>query len=117
MNELFVKSIYASIVEGNVAIYDRLFNEEDSDDTIEYWKNARKLYSGLDVTQREVLLSILRQVIIDTMANVFGVIDGICGFDENDWEFKLEINGQSTEDDLSDDFLRYVEMLEEDAQE
>lgn len=60
-----------------------------------------------------VFFGIIKQVIIDTISNVFGVIDGVSGLDDNDWNFKLDINGQSTNDELLNSFLEYAEMLED----
>ena len=116
MNEKFIKIIYTSIVEGNMAIYKGLFDRENGENTIEYWKNARKLYRTFDEPKQEIFFSIIKQVIIDTTANLFGVIDGVSGLDgHDDWVFQLEINGQGTNDELSDTFLEYVETLEGEA--
>ena len=113
MNEKFIESIFASIVEGNVAIYKELFNEEvNKDNVIDYWKNAMKFYGDIDESQREVFFSIIKTVIIDTISNVFGVIDGVCAIDDKDWSIKMSINGHNTNSELQDVFLAYVELLE-----
>jgi len=90
-----------------------LFERSNSETTIDYWKNARSLYCELDESQSEILVSIIKQVIIDTVANLFGVIDGVCGIDDEEWNFILSINGHSTDDELSDCFLEYVEEIED----
>ncbi|MCL2137596.1 MAG: hypothetical protein FWH40_08820 [Coriobacteriia bacterium] len=111
MNDVFVRKIYDAIVEDNISIYHKLFAEASTEDTIEYWKLARSLYQDIDDQQKEILFHIIRQVIIDTISNVFGTLDGICYLSEDDWEFNLTINGQNTDDDLQDTFLAYIEEL------
>jgi len=113
VNEEFVQGVYSAIVERGVTLYKEIFNEPDSDDTIEYWKNARSLFLEFDEAQQDVFFSILKQVEIDTIANIFAVFDGIRGLDGSvEWLAKVYLNGIDTNEDLSDDFLRYVEMLE-----
>ncbi|HHT04562.1 MAG TPA: hypothetical protein GX005_09630, partial [Bacteroidales bacterium] len=80
---------------------------------IDYWENALSLYDKIDESQQEIFFSIIKTVIIDTISNVFGVIDGVCAVDDNDWNLTLEINGQNTNNELQDNFLEYVETLED----
>jgi len=117
VNEEFVRSVYTSIIEGNLTAYKGLFDRDNSENTIEYWKSARSLYSGLDESQKEILFRIIKQVMIDTVSNIFGVIDGVRGLDDNnDWNFMLSINGQGTDDELADCFLEYVEIQEDEGE-
>jgi len=111
MNEQFVKRVYSSIVEGNMQLYSKIFNDPITDETIKYWRLAKELYRDLNNQQQEILYMILRQVIIDTLSTIFGTFDGICGIDDEDWQFTLTINGESTEDDLQDAFLVYIRKL------
>ena len=106
-----MQSVYDAVVEDNLAIYARLFNECNDENTIEYWKNARELYHNLDAAQQQVFFGILRTVVTDSVSTVFGVLDGVCALD-GDRVFALCINGQGADHDLQDRFLAYVEDLE-----
>jgi len=113
LNEEFVQGVYSAIVEGGVTFYSEIFRRPDGDNTIEYWRDARKLFREFDEAQQNVFFSILKQVEIDTIANIFAVFDGIRGLDGSvEWLAKVYLNGIDTNEDLSDDFLRYVEMIE-----
>jgi len=112
MNEEFIRRIYAAIVEDNLESYKNMFSGSNNESTIDYMKAARSLYCALDESQKAIFFSMIKQVIIDTISNVFGVIDGVCGIDDKEWNCKMSINGQSTDDELSDSFLEYVEILE-----
>ena len=46
---------------------------------------------------------------IDTISSVFGILDGSSTLSGGDFEFEVRINGISTEDDLQDTFLGFVE--------
>jgi len=113
MNEEFVKSIYTAIAEDNVATYKLLFSDTATDEnTIDYWKRALSLYEKFDSSQQEIFFSIIENIIVDTISNVLGVMDGVCAIDDKEWSFKVNINGVSTDNSLQDDFLEYVETME-----
>jgi len=59
--------------------------------------------------------NVIKQVMVDTIANVFGVIDGVRAIDDKEWDFTMSINGHSTDDELSDNFLEYVEVIEDEG--
>ncbi|MEO1019204.1 MAG: hypothetical protein AAFY56_16165 [Pseudomonadota bacterium] len=44
--------------------------------TDEYWESALGLCDSLDEKGRAALLRIMRQVSVDTVANMFGILDG-----------------------------------------
>ena len=115
MNEEFIKSIYAAIVEDNLSIYQGLFDRDNNEHTIDYWKNARKLYCEFDENQKEIFYSVIRQVIVDTISNVFGVLDGACSLDDSEWDIRIDINGKDTNSELQDKFLEYVENNESES--
>ncbi len=116
MNEEFIKKIYASIVEENVALYKKMYSDlinGGGDNLNAYSRNLYEFYHEFDKSQQKIFFNIIQQVIIDTISNVFGVIDGICGIDDNDWNFKMSVNGQDTNGELQDSFLEYVETIEQ----
>lgn len=55
------------------------------------------------------MLEILKNVIIDTTSNVFGILDGSSTLNGGDMDIKVEINGQDSEDELQDTFLEFIE--------
>lgn len=55
---------------------------------------------------------ILKQVIIDTVSHIFGVLDGSSTLSEGDFDINVEINDINTEGELQDTFLAFVEDRE-----
>lgn len=109
-NENFVKSIYKTLVEDGKDIYKDLYeNTKVSEKTVDYWKNALELYHSFDDKQKDVFMNIVKQTMIDTISSVFGVLDGSSTLSGGDFEFEVRINGISTEDELQDTFLEFVE--------
>ncbi|MBE6048068.1 MAG: transposase [Clostridium sp.] len=114
MNEIFIKSIYKSIVEENKYLYENLLDNTDIDKANdEYWKNALKLYNNLSEENKVVLINIMQQTMIDTISNMLGIIDGSSTLSECDAEPKLYLNDVYTDGELQDLFLEYVEEIEE----
>ena len=111
MNEDFVKKLYKVVIEDGNKIYDELFEKtEITSNIVGYWKNALNFYNKLDLEQKEVFKSILKQVMIDTVSGVFGIIDGASSID-GDFSIDMTINGERNECELQDLFLGYVEEL------
>ena len=114
LNELLTivaKVIYSEVVEDGEQYYRKLILEGDTldSDKREYeWIEIMKFMSD---SQKESLLRMIRQIIIDTVASVGGILngDGYSGFD--DLGIDLIIDGNSTEGCLTDAFLEYVEDL------
>lgn len=110
MNEEFVKSVYETVVEEGKNIYKDLYeNTEVTERTVDYWKNALELYCSFDDRQKMVFFDIIKQTMIDTISSVLGVLDGSSTLSGGDFEFEVKINGISTEDELQDTFLAFVE--------
>lgn len=110
MNEKFIRSVYKTVVEGGKNIYRDLYeNTEITERTVKYWKNALKLYHALDDNQKNVFINIIEQTMVDTISSIFGVLDGSSTLDGEEFEFEVKINGISTEDELQDTFLEFIE--------
>lgn len=110
MNEEFVKSIYKTIVEEGAEIYKDLYTStEITERTTEYWKNAIELYRSFSAQQKEVFMKIIKQIMIDTISGVFGVLDGASTLIGGEFECEVKINGVITENELQDFFLDFVE--------
>lgn len=114
MKEIFVKSIYKAIVQGNGELYKQLFETTIVDKkTDEYWKQSLNLYISLSDGNKEVLMNIIRQTMVDTISNMFGIIDGSSTLIGCNIDVKLLIDGVDTEGELQDAFLSYVEEINE----
>lgn len=110
MHKKFVEMIYKTIIEDGSGIYRDLFeNTEVTERTVDYWKNALELYSSFDDKKKEIFMEIIKQIIIDTVSSLFGVLDGTSTLSGGEFEFEVKINGISTEDELQDSFLQFLE--------
>ncbi len=86
----FVAEIRRAVIEGNVALYRDLFDSaEDTRVTDAYWKRALALYRSLDEAGRLVFFEVLRQVSVDTVSSIFGVLDGSSSLGTQRQEFVL----------------------------
>ena len=112
MIEQFAEELYKSTVEENMKLYRQFFLYDPNEEgTIEYWKNAIAFYDKLDDKDKEILFSIIKSTIVDTVSNVLAILDGHEGFDGID--LQVNLNGQENDSELQDAFLAYVEDLEE----
>ena len=110
MNEKFVEKIYKTIVEDGVGEYKNLLdNTALKNTTDKYWINAIEQYEKLTSEEKEKMLKFAELNIIDTISSVFGILDGSSTLSGGDFEFEVRINGISTEDELQDTFLGFVE--------
>ncbi|MBI9052148.1 MAG: hypothetical protein JEZ00_22220 [Anaerolineaceae bacterium] len=113
MQEEFVKALFMSIVLENVQIYQNLFDTTKIDSkTTEHWKNALKMYNGLSANQKDIFISVIRQTIIDTISNFFGIIDGGSTLNGFDLDVKFEIDNKEVNGKLQDQFLELIENIE-----
>ena len=77
MIEKFAEGLYKSAVEENMKLYKQFFLYDPNEEgTIEYWKNAIAFYDKLDDNDKEILFSIIKSTIIDTVSNVLAILDG-----------------------------------------
>lgn len=109
MIEQFAEGLYKSTVEENMKLYRHFFLYDPNEEgTIEYWKNAIAFYDKLGDEDKEILFSIIKSTIVDTVSNVLAILDGHEGID-----LQVKLNGQENDSELQDAFLAYVEDLEE----
>lgn len=110
MNEKFVEKIYKTIVEDGIGEYKNLLdNTTLKNATDKYWINALELYEKLSAEEKEKMLKFAELIMIDTISSVFGILDGSSTLSEETFEFDVMINGISTENELQDTFLGFVE--------
>ena len=112
MNEEFIKRIYKTIVEEGEKYYLNIYeNTQITKRTVNIWKNALELYRTFTDNEKKVFIEILKLTMIETISSVFGILDGsstLSGLGEI-LEFDVRINGMSTENELQDIFLEFVE--------
>ena len=114
MNEIFIKRLYKTIVEEGEGEYKGLLeNTRLEDATDKYWISTLELYDDLTEENREKLMKVIELVMIDTISNMLGIIDGSSTLSECDAELKLYLNDADTGGELQDLFLEYVEEIEE----
>jgi cytochrome P450 len=105
--EDFVSAIQSAIDE-NVETYAKLFASTETA-TDEYWIAAKRFFDSLPATDREVVLRIMRQVAIDTVSTLFGILDGTSAIQDRFEEFQLTHKKTKLNGDLQDLFIAAVE--------
>lgn len=102
----FIRGIRKEIIAGNLHTYRELFvgtRPEDASDP--YWKTSLQLFGELDDAGREVLFSIIRQVMVDTVSNLLAVFDGVSDLPAQDGTFEVRIGDKNLAGSLQDQFL------------
>lgn len=110
MNEIFVKSLYDSVVKENLKVYKNLYETTNvTSKTDNYWKEAIGFYKSLSDENKDILMTIIEQTMIDTISNMLGVIDGSSTLKDCSLEPKLLLDSIDTEGELQDSFLEFIE--------
>lgn len=110
MNDIFVKSLYESIVNENLQLYKDLYETTIvTSKTDDYWKRAIGFYDSLTDENKDILMNIIEQTMIDTISNMLGVIDGSSTLNNCSLEPKLLLDSIDTEGELQDLFLELIE--------
>ncbi|WP_236023748.1 transposase [Heyndrickxia sporothermodurans] len=77
--------------------------------TDNYWKKAIGFYDSLTDENKDNLMKIIEQTMIDTISNMLGVIDGSTTLKDCSLEPKLLLDSVDTEGELQDSFLEFIE--------
>lgn len=110
MNEIFVKSLYESVVKENLQLYKNLYETTNvTPKTDNYWKEAIGFYNSLSDENKDILMTIIEQTMIDTISNMLGIIDGSSTLKGCSLEPKLLLDSIDTEGELQDSFLEFIE--------
>ncbi|WP_126243840.1 hypothetical protein [Chitinophaga rhizosphaerae] len=84
----FVTAVRNTSIESGIQQYkDMLSNEIIATDPL--WMAVRKLYDTLSAADRDTFLLFIRQVQVDTLSHVFGVLDGSTYLNEKREVFQL----------------------------
>lgn len=110
MNDIFVKSLYESIIKENQQLYKDLYETTNvTAKTDDYWKKAIGFYDRLTDEDKVIVMRIIEQTMIDTILNMLGVIDGSSTLKGCSLEPKLLLDAIDTEGELQDLFLEFIE--------
>ncbi len=110
MNDIFVKSLYETIVKENLQLYKNLYETTNvTSKTDDYWKKAIVFYDSLTDENKDTLMRIIEQTMIDTISTMLGVIDGSSTLNNCPLEPKLLLDSNDTEGELQDLFLEFIE--------
>ena len=112
--EQFVNQIRKSVVEENLSVYKDLFSStEVQNATDPYWQRALQLYAALNSERKDVLFEIIRQVMVDTISNVFAILDGVSQLSGQEGDFTLLANDppEQLNGELQDRFLEFEENV------
>ncbi|MFM7516706.1 MAG: hypothetical protein ACKO3V_07170 [Pirellula sp.] len=106
--DVFTAQIKKAIIEENTGIYRDLFdNTKSASDP--YWIRALALYNALDESQRNVFIEVLRQTAIDSISNVFAVVDGVTQLEGQDGDIRFSCGDDDLTGELQDRFLEQFE--------
>jgi len=108
--EHLVDEILARTVNENVTFYKSMLgNIPRNEVTDPYWKELLAFYDKSNQGERELIITLMKQVSQDSIASLLSIIDGT-GYSELKSELKLSDNsGKSLQGELSDIFIKKCE--------
>jgi len=102
----FVSAIREEIVDSNLSSYRQLFIENRPESATDpYWQEALRFFGSLPTSERTVFFRILRQVTVDTISSILGMLDGVWELKDQEGDFDLLLAGERLNGDLQDEFL------------
>lgn len=111
-SEKFVRQLRKYVVDDEVRFYSETLIKSDRQEvTDRYWSDLTHLYDNLNAAQKSVLLQLVRQVSVDTVASLLGIIDGLSYFEEATGQFSLTMHGDT---ELAGDLQEQFFMQEHD---
>jgi hypothetical protein len=86
----FISSIRSEVLEQNWADYQSALREESvSGSTSQYWPKMAKFNLSLNQEQRKQFEMTIRQVMVDTISNILGILDGTSILEHYRGDFNL----------------------------
>lgn len=108
----FVRQLRKDVIDAEVDLYRDLFESNDNQTAGDaYCSEIRSLYASLNKDQKETLLKIVRQVSVDTLASLLGIIDGLSYFEGASNQLRLTVHDKNK---LSGDLQERFFMQEQD---
>ena len=111
MEEKFVDCLLDGIVKENLTMYKEILDTPLTEVTDKYWQEVITLYNSVDKDKKLTIIEIFKQVMIDTISNILGIIDGNVSLGDFEHELKLRIDDVEVEDSLQDTFLESAELI------
>jgi hypothetical protein len=107
--EDFVSCIRREILEGNLALYKNSIarSTSGSEPGPQNWPRMAEFYRSLNNEDRQTFMAIVRQIIVDTLSNVLGILDGSTLLEKHRGYFKLTYGDEARKlnGELQDLFL------------
>ncbi len=105
--EEFVSCIRREVLEANLATYKRDLETSLSNSRKSHWAKTAKFYNSLTEEQRNQFIEAVQQIMLDTLSNVLGVLDGSTLLEKHRDYFHLTYGQTPTElnGDLQDILL------------
>lgn len=102
MNDIeFIDKLKKFVIHDNNEFYKKVLDETPISKIRDpFWIEAKKLYEKSNENEKKVILDIFNTVIIDTLSNMLGIIDGTSIISNNneflflDSKSKKELNGR-----------------------
>lgn len=112
--EIFIENIYKEIIENNYNLYQSFYSDENLKD----YKDQSEMIlfiKSLNPNHKKYLFRLLKQTSIDTLSNIFGIIDGssyLEGIENGEFELFVNMNDNKNllSGDLQDLFLELNDM-------
>ncbi|MET4678120.1 hypothetical protein [Luteibacter sp. ME-Dv--P-043b] len=112
--ECFVSALQQAVVRDNLAVYAELFRTTPAERAVDpHWVNALELFNGLDEAGKEVFLQVICHTMIDTTANLLGIVDGCCPVAGIEGDVTLCIDGRPIGGELQELFLELNEAADD----
>ena len=109
-DQQFVAAVRREVLECNWETYKQILQQRQPGcATDQYWQEALRLYAGLDDAAQQTLLTIMRQVIVDTLSNMFAILDGVTRLSGETDTVVVELAGRKLGGSLQDLFLESEE--------
>jgi len=110
--DVFVRQLRRDVIDGEVKLYKELLEKSEHQTASDpYWTEIRLLYASLNSEQKDTLLNIVRQVSVDVLASLLGIIDGLSYFEGASNQFRLTVHENI---ELSGDLQERLFMQEQD---
>jgi hypothetical protein len=105
----FVSCLRREVLEANLRTYRNSLESSLSGAEVRdaYWRQTTELYRSLSEEDRRRLIAVIRQVVVDTLSNVLGILDGSTLLEKHRDYFHLTYGDQPHElnGELQDLFL------------
>jgi hypothetical protein len=106
----FVQAIQHAVVRDNLAVYNEMFRTTPVDRAVDpLWIRALTMFNSLDDEGKYTLIEVIANVMVDTTANILGIVDGCCPVSGVDGDVTLSVGGQVIGGELQELFLELNE--------